>query len=87
MGVTENKKTDDDYTTFWQYLFEPNGNVQVIEKEKGAEEECVWTSKKPLNVESNWEERPKFGDWNGFFEMKRWADGELDEKKPKFLMP
>ncbi len=75
----EHKKTDDDYTKSWVYTFEPNGNVQVIEREKDAEEECVWTSKQPLNVESNWEERPQFGDWDGFFKMKRWADGALDE--------
>ena len=75
----ENKKTDDDYTKEWIYTFEPNGNVQVVEREKDAEEECIWTSKKPLNVESNWQEKPAFGDWDGFFEMRRWADGELDE--------
>ena len=76
---TEDKKTDDDYSKYWKYYFEPNGNIQVIEWEKDAEEECVWTSKKPLNVESNWQEKPVFDDWDGFFEMKRWADGELDE--------
>ena len=75
----EGKDGDDDYTTYWKYIFEPNGNVQVIEWEKDAEEECVWTSKKPLNVENNWQEKPEFGDWEGFFKMKRWADGELDE--------
>jgi hypothetical protein len=76
---TDHKKDRNDYKTFWKYLFEPNGNVKVIEREKDAEEECVWTSKQPLNVESNWEERPQFGDWDGFFKMKRWADGALDE--------
>ena len=76
---TDNKKTDDDYTKEWIYSFEPNGNVKVIEKEKDATDECVWTSKKPLNVESNWQEKPEFGDWEGFFKMKRWADCELDE--------
>ncbi len=75
----EGKDDDDDYTTYWKYIFEPNGNVQVIEWEKDAEEECIWTSKKPLNVENNWQEKPEFGDWEGFFKMKRWADGELDE--------
>ncbi len=75
----DSKEGDDDFTKFWHYSFEPNGNVQVIEREKDAEEECVWTSKQPLNVESNWEERPQFGDWDGFFKMKRWADGALDE--------
>ncbi len=75
----EHKKTDGDYIKEWIYAFNPNGNVQVIEREKDAEEECVWTSKQPLNVESNWEERPQFGDWDGFFKMKRWADGALDE--------
>lgn len=76
---TENKKTDEDYTKSWLYVFEPNGKVEVIETEKDAKEECVWTSKRPLNVESNWEERPKFDNWEGFFKLKRWADGELDE--------
>ncbi len=50
-----------DYTTLWKYIFEPNGNVQVIEKEKEAKEQCEWFSKRPLNVESNWEEKPEFG--------------------------
>lgn len=72
-------KGTDDYSTAWTYVFEPTGNVQVIEREKDADEECVWTSKKPLNVESNWEDRPEFGDWDGFFVMKRWQEGELDE--------
>ncbi|MCS4533832.1 hypothetical protein NXS09_05890 [Neisseria sp. CSL10203-ORH2] len=76
---TENKKTDKDYKKIWAYTFETNGNVQVIEWKKGAEEECVWTSKRPLNVESNWEERPEFGDWESFFTLKRWEKGELDE--------
>ncbi|WP_062060933.1 hypothetical protein [Aquimarina longa] len=74
----DNKKTDDDYTKEWIYSFEPNGNVQVVEREKDAEEECVWTSKEPLNVSSNWEPRPEFGNWDGFFKMKRWEEGEID---------
>ncbi len=76
---TDDKQTDEDYSKFWKYWFEPNGSVKVIEWEKGAEEECVWTSKRPLNVESNWEDRPEFGDWQGFFTLKRWEEGELDE--------
>ena len=76
---TENKKTDEDYTKEWLYTFEPNGKVEVIERKKDAKEECVWTSKQPLNVESNWQEKPEFDNWDGFFEMKRWKDGELHE--------
>jgi hypothetical protein len=68
-----------DYTKSWTYIFETNGNVKVIEKEKDAKEECVWTSKRPLNVASNWEPKPEFGDWDSIFRMKRWGDGELDE--------
>ena len=76
---TENKKTYNDYTKFWKYIFKPNGSIKVIEWEKDAEEECVWTSKRPLNVSSNWEDRPDFGNWSGFFKLKRWKNGELDE--------
>ncbi len=76
---TENKQTDEDYVKSWLYGFQTNGTVKVIEREKDAEEECVWTSKRPLNVESNWEDRPEFGDWQGFFTLKRWEEGELDE--------
>ena len=70
---------DMDYTKAWTYIFETNGNVKVIEKEKDAKEECVWTSKRPLNVASNWEPKPEFGNWDSIFRMKRWGDGELDE--------
>ncbi|AOM77399.1 hypothetical protein [Pedobacter steynii] len=75
----EGKSGDNDDTKTWIYTFEPNGNVEVIEREKGAKEECVWKSKRPLNVESNWEDAPAFGNWDGLFEMKRWKEGELDE--------
>ena len=30
-------------------------------------------------MERNWEEKPEFGDWEGFFQLKRWKEGELDE--------
>jgi len=70
---------DDDDTKSWIYTFETNGNVKVIEHEKGAEEECIWTSKIPLNVQNNWEPKPKFGEWDSLFRMKRWRPGELDE--------
>ena len=70
---------DEDYSKSWIYLFEPNGNVKVIEQEKDAKEECIWTSKRPLNVASNWEPKPEFGNWDSIFRMKRWGDGELDE--------
>jgi len=63
----------------WIYTFETNGNVKVVEREKDAEEECIWTSKVPLNVENNWEPKPKFGEWDSLFRMKRWKPGELDE--------
>ncbi|WP_299249838.1 hypothetical protein [uncultured Cytophaga sp.] len=68
-----------DYTKSWTYIFETNGNVKVIEREKDAKEECIWTSKRPLNVASNWEPKPEFGNWDSIFRMKRWGDGELDE--------
>ena len=54
-------------------------DVKVIEHEKDAEEECIWTSKVPLNVENNWESKPKFGEWDSLFRMKRWKPGEMDE--------
>jgi hypothetical protein len=75
----EDKTGDGDHTKSWIYTFETNGNVQVIERVTGAKEECVWTSKRPLNVESNWEEAPVFGEWDSICRMKRWKDGELDE--------
>lgn len=75
----EGKSGDDDDIKSWIYTFEPNGNVEVIEREKDAKEECVWKSKRPLNVESNWEDAPVFGEWDSIFRMKRWKEGELDE--------
>ena len=75
----ENSTSDDDDLKSWIYTFETDGTVKVIEQEKDAEEACEWTSKRPLNVESNWEKRPEFGEWDGFFKMKRWEKGELDE--------
>lgn len=75
----ENSEGDDDDTKSWIYTFETNGNVKVVEREKNANEECIWTSKVPLNVESNWEPKPAFGDWDSLFRMKRWKPGELDE--------
>ena len=75
----EGKGGDDDDTKAWIYTFETNGNVEVIERETGATEECIWTSKRPLNVENNWEDAPEFGDWEGLLKMKRWQPGEFDE--------
>ncbi|MCX2495988.1 hypothetical protein OQX63_21005 [Pedobacter sp. PF22-3] len=75
----EGKSGDDDDKTAWTYIFETNGNVEVIEQEKSSAEECVWKSKRPLNVESNWEPAPEFGDWEGLMKMERWKQGELDE--------
>ncbi|WP_299249836.1 hypothetical protein [uncultured Cytophaga sp.] len=70
---------DEDYSKSWLYTFDIDGNVEVTEREKGAKEECIWTSKRPLNVASNWEPKPEFGNWDSIFRMKRWGDGELDE--------
>ena len=70
---------DEDYSKSWLYIFETNGNVKIIEQEKDAKEECIWTSKRPLNVAANWEPKPEFGNWDSIFRMKRWGDGELDE--------
>lgn len=30
-----------------------------------------------VNVESNWEKYPDFGDWDSIFRMKRWKEGEI----------
>ena len=70
---------DMDYTKARTCIFETNGNVKIIEKEKDAKEECISTSKRQLNVASNWEPKPEFGNWDSIFRMKRWGDGELDE--------
>lgn len=75
----DGKSGDDDDKKSWVYTFEPNGNVELIEREKDAKEEVIWKSKRPLNVESNWEPDPEFGDWEGLMNMKRWKPGELDE--------
>ncbi|MDO7135919.1 hypothetical protein [Algibacter lectus] len=71
------KTGDDDYTKSWQYNFTPDGNVAVIIRTKGESQEEVWNSKEPLNVSSNWEDSPEFGNWEGFFTMKRWEEGEI----------
>ena len=70
---------DEDYSKSWLYIFNIDGNVKVTEREKDAKEECIWTSKRPLNVAANWEPKPEFGNCYSIFRMKRWGDGELDE--------
>ncbi len=75
----DGKRGDHDDTKSWTYTFEPNGHVEVIEREKGSKEEMFWKSKRPLNVESNWEDSPEFGNWEGLMKMERWKQGELDE--------
>lgn len=42
------------------------------------EKQKVESSRLPfMNVTSNWQKYPVFGDWLSLFEMKRWKDGEL----------
>lgn len=74
----EGKTGEDDYTKSWQYNFAPDGQVAVIVRTEGAKQEEVWNSKEPLNLSSNWQSRPAFGNWDGFFTMKRWKEGEID---------
>ncbi|MDM1409035.1 hypothetical protein [Myroides sp. DF42-4-2] len=62
------------------YAFNPDGYLEVtkmydIHSGNGIEEKYVAES--PVNVESNWEPYPTFGEWDSIFRMKRWAEGEL----------
>ena len=65
-------KWDYDYT---DYEFTPDGRVRKIEE---IGDECtIYDSEQRINVESNWQKYPEFGDWLPLFEMKRWKDDEL----------
>lgn len=63
---------DYDYT---DYEFTPDGSVRKIEEI--GDERTIYDSEQRVNVESNWQEYPEFGDWLPLFEMKRWKEGEL----------
>ena len=63
---------DYDYT---DYEFTPDGRVRKIEEI--GDERTIYDSEQRVNVESNWQKYPEFGDWLPLFEMKRWKDDEL----------
>ena len=63
---------DYDYT---DYEFPPDGRVRKIEEI--GDERTIYDSEQRINVESNWQKYPEFGDWLPLFEMKRWKDDEL----------
>ena len=65
-------KWDYDYT---DYEFTPDGRVRKIEEI--GDERTIYDSEQRINVESNWQKYPEFGDWLPLFEMKRWKDDEL----------
>ena len=63
---------DYDYT---DYEFTPDGRVRKIEEI--GDERIIYDSEQRVNVESNWQQYPEFGDWLPLFEMKRWKEDEL----------
>ena len=63
---------DYDYT---DYEFTPDGKVRKIEEI--GDERTIYDSEQRVNVESNWQKYPEFGDWLPLFEMKRWKEDEL----------
>ena len=63
---------DYDYT---DYEFTPDGRVRKIEEI--GDERIIYDSEQRVNVESNWQKYPEFGDWLPLFEMKRWKEDEL----------
>ena len=65
-------KWDYDYT---DYEFTPDGRGRKIEEI--GDEYTIYDSEQRVNVESNWQKYPEFGDWLPLFEMKRWKDDEL----------
>ena len=65
-------KWDYDYT---DYEFTPDGRVRKIEEI--GDEYTIYDLEQRINVESNWQKYPEFGDWLPLFEMKRWKDDEL----------
>lgn len=73
-GRWENK----DYVS---YAFRPDGYMEITKIFDVRGEHLVekYIAEEPVNVESNWEPYPKFGNWESIFEMKRWKEGELAE--------
>lgn len=63
---------DYDYT---DYEFTPKGELRKIEEIDGVYSE--YKSEQRVNVESNWQKYPDFGDWLPLFNMKSWKDEEL----------
>jgi hypothetical protein len=61
------------------YAFNPDGYLLVTKAFDVHGEHLVekYEAKEPVNVASNWEPYPKFGEWDNIFKMKRWAEGEL----------
>ena len=71
-GKDEDGDWDYDYT---DYEFTPDGRVRKIEEI--GDERIIYDSEQRVNVESNWQKYPEFGDWLPLFEMKRWKEDEL----------
>lgn len=70
----EDGSWDYDYT---DYEFSPDGKIRKVEEINGIE--SVYESDRRVNVESNWQKYPEFGDWLPLFNMKRWKEGELTD--------
>ena len=61
------------------YAFNPDGYLLVTKIFDVHGEHLIekYEAKEPVNVTSNWEPYPKFGEWDSIFRMKRWKEGEL----------
>ncbi len=86
------EKTDDRWENkdYISYAFNPDGYLLVTKIFDVHGEHLIekYEAKEPVNVTSNWEPYPKFGEWDSIFKMKRWKEGELanmieDKSKPK----
>lgn len=75
------EKVNDDWKNrdYISYAFNPDGYLLVTKIFDVHGEHLVekYEAKEPVNVASNWEPYPKFGEWDSIFEMKRWKEGEL----------
>jgi hypothetical protein len=75
----EKVKDDWENKDYISYAFNPDGYLLVTKIFDVHGEHLVekYEAKEPVNVASNWEPYPKFGEWDNIFKMKRWAEGEL----------
>ncbi len=75
------EKIDDDWKNkdYISYAFNPDGYLLVTKIFDVHGEHLIekYEAKEPVNVTSNWETYPKFGEWDSIFKMKRWKEGEL----------